>query len=338
MINPYLPRILSYRLFINLSFFVFSAYALAGEGASWRDHYLLGPGDRVKIFLYGYPETLREGVVVGPGGGVSYLEVVEVPVAGKTLDEARCVLEASLAEYHIAPHIILTPGEVRSKRYTMMGKVMEKGVFNLEAPLTLSEALARCGGFEVGLINHGTTELADMDRSFVMRSGEKLDINFKRLFLEGDMSQNKSIEPGDYIFIASSVTNEFYVFGSVGIPGPQTFMQHTTMLSALAQSGGWQETAALSNVLVVRGSLDKPETFLVNVKAILNGKAADFILQPKDIVYVSDRATLPLELLAERAVNAFVLSSTTSWVNANMPQMINKSYLPRLNTTVNRSR
>ena len=65
-------------------------------------------------------------------------------------------------------------------------------------------------------------------------------------------------------------------------------------------------------VLVVRGSLNKPEVFAIETKDILAGKAPDFRLQPKDIIFVNSRPFVYAEDLADLAVTAFLQSLVTS--------------------------
>ncbi|MGE9297334.1 MAG: polysaccharide biosynthesis/export family protein, partial [Puniceicoccales bacterium] len=196
---------------------------LNGAEGSWRDRYELGPGDVINFSLYGRPELDRPGIRISPDGTISYLQATNVNVNGLTIDEARRLFDERLRANFRNPRVIITPEEVGSKRYSIMGKVMKRGVFTLDRPLTLVEAVARAGGVQVGLFEQNTIELADMERSFVVRGNQQLDVDFQKLFLEGDMSQNVGIEPNDYIYIASNVTNQYYVFGAVGQPGVQSF-------------------------------------------------------------------------------------------------------------------
>jgi hypothetical protein len=57
---------------------------------------------------------------------------------------------------------------------------------------------------------------------------------------------------------------------------------------------------------VVRGSLNHPETFVVNTTAILKGKEPDFKLQPHDIVYVSKNPWVIGAEVLDSAAKAFL--------------------------------
>jgi len=291
--------------------------------ASWRKRYELGPGDVVNFSLFGRPELARPGFRIAPDGTVSYLQAQNIKVAGLTLDEARLAIEKGLSAHFRSPRVIITPQEVGSKRFTILGKVAHKGVVTLERPITLIEAIANAGGLETGLFDYKIIELADLDRSFLARGGRHLPVDFRRLLHEGDMKYNFEIEPDDFIYIASNITNDYYVLGAVMAPGTQGLTEDASVVAAISLRSGFTTRAWISRVLVIRGSITKPETFIVNVKNVLAGKEKDFKLKPKDIVYVAERPWTVAEDVLKDALSAFTSSAATSWVNQHGPIFIN---------------
>jgi protein involved in polysaccharide export with SLBB domain len=289
---------------------------------SWRTRYELGPGDVINFSLYGRPELDRPGFRIAPDGTISYLQAQNINIAGMTIDEARLAIEKGLASNFLTPRVIITPQEVGSKRFTILGKVINRGVVTLERPITLVEAIANAGGIETGLFERNTIELADLDRSFVSRKGQQLPIDFRRLLNEGDMKQNIEIEPNDFIFIASTITKDYYVLGAVANPGVQGITPDASVISAISRRGGLTERAWTDRVLVVRGSFSKPETFVVNLKNVLAAKEGDFKLQPKDIVFVSERPWVVAEDILKLALSAFATSASSTWVNLNVDPIL----------------
>lgn len=289
---------------------------------SWRTRYELGPGDVINFSLFGRPELDRPGFRIAPDGTISYLQAQNINVAGLTLDEARLAIEKGLVSNFRSPRVIITPQEIGSKRFTILGKVINKGVVILERPITLVEAIANAGGIETGLFERDTVELADLDRSFVSRKGQQLPVDFRRLLNEGDMKQNIEIEPNDFIFVASTITNDYYVLGAVVNPGVQGLTPDATVVSAISRRGGLNGRAWSDRVLVVRGSITKPETFVVSLKDVLAAKAKDFKLQPKDIVFISERPWVGAEDILKLALSAFATSASSSWVNLNIDPIL----------------
>jgi protein involved in polysaccharide export with SLBB domain len=257
-------------------------------------------------------------VSIGPDGRISYLEAQDVHAEGLTIDELRAALDKELANYRRAPRTMITPVAFRSKRYYILGKIMTKGVYTLDRPMTVLEAIARAHGLENGLVDRNVVDLADFQKSFLARDGKRYPLNFEKLFQNGDLSQNVPIEPGDYIYFPSTDIKEVYVVGEVRLPGAVTYSPDTTIMTAITERGGYTDRAYKMRVLVVRGSINNPQPIAVNTHAILDGKEPDFQLQPRDIIYVNSRPFIKVEELADLAVTAFIQSLITSWVGIDL--------------------
>lgn len=292
------------------------------QRAAWQQHLTLGPGDVISISFYGAPELTRTEVAIAPDGMVNYLEATNVLATGLSIDEFRAKLDEALGQYRRAPRTIINPVSFKSKKYYMLGKVMTKGVYTLDRPMTVLEAIARAHGFENGLVDRNIIDLADFQRSFLVRKGKRIRLNFERLFQEGDLSQNIALEPDDYLFFPSTNIKEVYVVGEVRLPGTVTFTPDLTIIAAIAARGGYTDRAFKARVLVVRGSINNPEAFAVDTHAILDARTPNFQLRPKDIVYVNSRPFIRVEELAELATTAFIQSLITTWVGVSVVKPI----------------
>jgi polysaccharide biosynthesis/export protein len=290
--------------------------------AAWQQHMTLGPGDTLNISIYDLPDSRRTEVPVGPDGRLTYLQAREVKAAGLTIDELRATLDQQLNQFYQNPRTVVQPVAYRSKKYIVLGAVANKGVYPFERPVTIIEAIARAGGLETGLYDQRSVELADLSHSFLARNGQRLPIDFERLFQHGDLSQNAPLEPNDYLYFASASANEIFVLGEVAGPGVLLFAPKPTVVTAIASRGGFTTRAFKSRVLVVRGSLSHPKTFVIDTAAILNGKAPDFPLQPHDIIYVSTNpwvvATEVLDIAARAFVQSMIVETTTLHVPAGI--------------------
>lgn len=288
----------------------------SGKRAPWQERLTLGPGDVLNFTLFETNietnELGRAEVVIGPDGRINYLQAENVMATGLTIDELRIKFDTELAKYYRNPLTIITPVAYHSKRYVVLGSVAAGGVFPMDRPVTVIEAVARAGGLETGLHERGTVELADLTRSFLARKQERVPVDFERLFQRGDLAQNMVLEPDDYLYIGAASANEIYVLGQVANPGVLAFASKPTVISAIASRGGFSEKAFKSRVLVVRGSLTHPETFVVDVAEILAGKSPDFKLQQKDIVYVSVSPWIKAAEIVDTAAKAFITAFTVT--------------------------
>jgi protein involved in polysaccharide export with SLBB domain len=286
--------------------------------ASWREAYTVGPGDSFRIELYGKPETTRLSVIVEPDGTLSYLQAQNIPVNGLTINEVRDAVQKTLDKYYKNVEVMVQPVLLASKHYFVLGRVNNKGSYILDHPTTVMEAIAFAGGFESGVLEPTSSGLADLSRSFLVRDGKRVDVNFEKLFLQGDFSQNVELEPNDYLFFPSVVSHEVYVLGALSNPGKLNYVPGVTVMASIASAGSFNKSAFRDRVLVIRGSLNNPETFAIDCNDILKGRAPDFKLQPKDIVYVSTRPWKIAEDLLDSAVTSFVRSAVNAWAGSNI--------------------
>lgn len=257
------------------------------------NEFRLGPGDKLEIDLLGSSESPTPALV-GPDGKIYFELLPGLDVWGLTLRQTRDLLAREMAKYVNHPRVSVTLREVYSRRVWMLGRVVTPGIYSLNAPTTLLEAISRAGGLATSAFTGTTEELADLHHSFVMRGGKFLPVDFNRLIYDGDMSQNIYLEPDDFVFLPSASETEVYVLGAVNQPRAVIFKDQVTLSSAISIAGGLLPDAFSRQVVIVRGSLTDPHYAVVNWQDILKGKAKEVRLQPRDIVYVPDE---PLEML-----------------------------------------
>lgn len=292
---------------------------------SWTKRYTLGPGDEMHIRMYGRDDLMRQFIQVTPDGRLSYLQAQNIKAEGLTIDELREALDQNLKTYFQSPRVIINPTRFASKKYHLLGSVRDSGSYPLNRPTTLIEAIAGARGFKTGYFDQKTVELADLARCFLVRKGEKMDVDFRKLFHEGDLTQNIGLEPDDYIYIPSSIVNEVYLLGEVMRPGAIGITTDATVMSVITIRNGFSEKAFREKILVIRGSLQEPETFTVDAADILAGKSPDFILQPRDIVFIPEKPWTHPEEILDMAMEAFVQSSVAWWTGANVGPFIRRN-------------
>lgn len=267
--------------------------------------FVLGPGDSVEVEILGLPNTRRLCLVM-PDGRLYYDLLPGLRGEGLTLEELREQLASRLTEYYREPQVGITLRTIKSRRVWILGRVNTPGLYPLDQPLTLLEGLARAGGLFTSRFSGTTEELADLRHSFLIRDGRMLPVDFRRLLTEGDQSQNVALEPGDYIYLPSSLAQEIYVFGAVNSPKAVGFRDRVTLVSAIAAARDVRPGARVGQVLILRGSLQSPAVYLVDYEAIRRGLAPDVDLAPRDIVWVPDKPWSDLEKYSRTVLNTFV--------------------------------
>lgn len=274
--------------------------------------FTLGPGDKLEIEVIGDPAS-KSTTVVGPDGKIYFNLLPGIDVWGLTLDQTRAQLESGLARYmKEQPQVSLVLRGVESKQIWILGRVQAPGLYPLTAPMTLLEALSLSGGtlslsaFRQQEAAGASDELADLRRSFVLREGRRLPVDFDRLLAHGDLSQNIYLQAGDFVYLPTAKTSEVYVLGAVTEARAVPYREGLTAASAVASAYGTVTGAYLHHVTVIRGSLTHPEVAVVDYKNVIRGEAPDLALQPGDIVYVPFSPYRYLYKYIQLALDSFV--------------------------------
>jgi protein involved in polysaccharide export with SLBB domain len=267
--------------------------------------FTLGPGDRIDIEILGDGNG-PQAVTVGPDGRIYVSLLPGQQVWGKTLAETKDLLERELAKFLRTPKVAITLRGVESKRVWIMGRLNTPGIYTLDAPMTLVEAISKAGGLFTSRFTGTTEELADLHHSFIIRRGQYLPIDFNQLIREGDTSQNVYLEPDDFVYLPSALTGEVYILGAVFQPRAVGYKDQLTLVSAIANARGTLPKAFLHHVAIIRGSLSQPSIAVVDYVDIITGQRPDVRLQPRDIVYVPFEPYRTLDKYANLILNTFV--------------------------------
>jgi len=279
------------------------------------DAFTLGPGDRLEIEIIGDP-TSRTMTVVGPDGKIYFSLLPGIDVWGATLTQAKAMLENELAKYvREKPQVGIVLRGIESKRVWVLGRVQAPGVYAMTTPMTVLEALSMAGGM-MSLANYQDQEaagisedLADLNRSFVIRQGKLLPVDFSKLLRGGDMTQNIYLRPDDFVYLPATRAREVYVLGAVQQPRAVVWQEGMSVAGAVASAYGTIRGAYMHHVAVVRGSLAQPEIAIVDYKGVIRGEATDIPVQPGDIVYVPYSPYRYIDKYIELVINTFVSAS-----------------------------
>ena len=251
------------RCWLALGVLFIVAAGFASEPPSWTRHYAFGPGDVMDISLFGRPDLTRVNLFVEPDGNINYLQATGIHAEGLTVDGLRAKLEEALSKYYKLPRVMIAPKELRSKKYFILGKVEAAGAYPMDHPVSLVEAVAQAKGVELGLVEDKTVELCDYNHSFLLRRGKHMPVDFQRLFVQGDTNQDVTLEPNDYIYMASAISNNIFVLGASMIAVLKV-KSNLSITSAIALRAGF--TPSLPHrVLVLRGSIEHPQHFVIDI-------------------------------------------------------------------------
>lgn len=256
--------------------------------------YLIGVGDIMSIVVWDHPELTApfgsfnnikdQGNVVREDGTIFYPFVGPVTVAGRTARAVRDELAEKLATYIESPQLDVKIAAYRSQRFFVTGSVNDPGSFPVsDVPIRVVEAIGRAGGLR---------DDADMFDVTLSRGTDSFNVPLFDILYEGDVRGNALLQHGDVLHIAPNELRRVFVMGEVTRPSTLAMTNRRLSLTqALSDAGGIQENRANGRgIYVIRdseydGIIDVYQLDLAEAWALALGD--EFILQPRDIVYVS---------------------------------------------------
>ena len=220
----------------------------------------------------------------------------DVKAAGFTPRKLKALLEKELTKYVKAPDVSVVVTAVNSFKVFVLGEglrgatsgEMTGGASTSGASASGALTLRRATTLLQLLAQLGSLQNADLSNSYVLRNGQKLDVDLYRLVNKGDISQDIQLRPNDVIFIPDNFDKRIMVLGEVKTPRVIKFKEGMTALDAILSSGGFTQFANPNNVTVIRKEGGEVKNIEVKLKELINkGKiSSDIPLRPGDRIVV----------------------------------------------------
>lgn len=287
--------------------------------------YLLGPGDRIEVSVYGFEEYTGPLSVL-PDGMITLPLVGSVPAAGKTTAQLAQDITVVLDRILVTPYVSVTlndlrpvvinvsgevyrPGPVRVQRGTevaSLGDVQSNARQSNNAPIggspSVSEVLIQAGG---------VMQTADIREVVVMRAlpnGEtvRTRVNLWDSLWSETLPENLLLRDGDLVFVprlaeGDSLDNRLLarsslspdtvrvrVIGEVTSPGEVPVPPNSSLSSAVAIAGGPTDDAKLSEVAFIRMNRSgEIEQSVVDLSNLID----EYQIQDGDVIVVPKTST-----------------------------------------------
>lgn len=160
--------------------------------------YLIGPGDRLSIFVWRNPD-ISGSFIVRPDGKVTTSLVEDLDVTGKTPSVLARELENELGKFINNPRVTVSvtgfAGPL-SEQVRVIGEATRPSAINYTQQMTLLDLMIAVGGL---------TEFASGNDAKLVRTQDgqqkTFNLNIDALIKDGDIRQNIDILPGDIIII-----------------------------------------------------------------------------------------------------------------------------------------
>ncbi len=181
----------------------------APQFATRSPRYRLQLSDELEITFRFTPE-FNQKVTVQPDGFISLQDVGDLYVGGLTLEELTQAIASRYAGILREPVVTVKLTSFAKPFFIVGGEVAKPGKYELQGPLTLSDAVAVAGGFTVGA---KTTEVL-LFRRFSDELVEVKRVNVK-VAQSGAAREDVRLRPGDSIFVPRSRVGKLERFMAV---------------------------------------------------------------------------------------------------------------------------
>ncbi len=240
--------IFGYNVFRGTSFLSFQS----NLNIPTPNDYILGPGDKIFIDIFGESEAYYQ-VEVSPEGYALLENIGPVNLSGLKLEDAKKRLQNNLKKVYTGikmgkTSINISLGIPRAIRINIAGEVQLPGTYNFSAFNTLYNALYVAGG---------VTEDANL-RSIKLFRDNKLvsEVDVYEFLTTGKTNNNIRLENGDLILV-DTYKSRVTVNGNVVKPGRFEIKDEESLSDLIFYAGGFNENAYKKSVKITRIFDDK---------------------------------------------------------------------------------
>ena len=156
------------------------------------NEYKISLRDQITVILSGSKDAIFD-LNVKLNGTILFPELGAISVAGKTLGEVKGVLLKLIEQSYIGVEIDISIKNLSAKKITIVGAVNTPGTYLVNPFTTISSALAYSGGIsEIGTLRN---------IKLIRNNGSAFSFDLYKLLIDGDRSDDITIEAGDVIVI-----------------------------------------------------------------------------------------------------------------------------------------
>jgi polysaccharide export outer membrane protein len=280
--------------------------------------YLMGPGDSIRVQLFG-KESAQFELQVSNEGLIQVPNLGPMSAVGLNYSELKKQLIKRYNEQVIGVTPTISMGELRTIQVYIVGEAYQPGAYVVSALSSITNALFASGGVnEVGSLRH--IELK--------RGGKTIsEFDLYDLLVFGRTAQDMRLQQGDVIFIPI-VKKLVSIDGSVRRPAIYEAKDNDDMASMVNIAGGLLPTASASSLQIARST--PAQGLQVNTVDMQTKAGREFSLESGDFINVPAASNEFSN--AVLILGAYATPGLTQWTaNLKLSKLIDKHSL--LNTS-----
>jgi protein involved in polysaccharide export with SLBB domain len=237
--------------------------------------YVIGPGDEIRISVWGSVEG-SWSAVVDRDGTISLPKVGTVGISGMNFQELREFLLKELSKYYKDFQMSVSLGTLRNMTVYVVGNARAPGAYSVSSLSTIINALMVAGG---------PSKSGSMRDIQLKRNGQTIaHLDLYDFLISGDKTKDQRLLPEDVIFIPP-IGPIVGVAGNIDRPAIYELKGKTILSEGLKLAGGVTAAAYMQRVQVER-VFQRQTKIIVDVNLEKFKGKLDVPLQDGDIVKV----------------------------------------------------
>nr|WP_238718484.1 SLBB domain-containing protein [Petrachloros mirabilis] len=316
-----------------------------------QEDYVLGPGDEVKLEMFGQADLFSTPYRILVDGTISLPFIGRVPVAGKTMRQAEQDITQRYTRFFRRPIVTMVLMSPRTVTLAVSGEVRRPGTYPLEEPNripTVTQLIKLAGG---------TTQSADLSQVQIRRSqgngsNQVISVNLLSLLQEGDLSQDLDLRDGDTVVIPATtqmdrtvarLTSEasfaadasdplnIAVIGEVYRPGPYTVSPSDSFVREAGETGatrgaGSRELPRVTQAIQLAGGI-RPDADVRKVQVRRSTRTGEIQLIDVDLWKLLKEGDLSQDIALQQG-DTVIIPTATALTPPEMQQLAIASFAP----------
>jgi len=236
--------------------------------------YMVGPGDEVRILLWGRVNA-QHSLIVDRNGNITIPQIGPVQVSGMTFEDMSKKL-LTQAEQIVGANIDITMGSLKTIPIFVLGDVKRPGAYTIGSFSTITDSLLMAGG---------PTGIGSMRNVQLKRNGTVVtNFDLYNLLLKGDKSRDLILQAGDVVFVPVSGPL-VGIAGNVKRPAIYELKDKTDLNTLFNLAGGIIPTAYTQQIQIER-VIKTERQIVVDINDKNLTKSKHFMLQDADLIKV----------------------------------------------------
>ena len=247
------------------------------DNAPVPSNYVIGPGDSLKVLMYGV-KNLQTNLIVNREGNINFPELGEISIPGMTFPEASEYIKTRASKQIMGVEVSISMGRLRSINVFIAGEGKIPGMYSVSGLSTVSQLLYVAGGI---------TDIGSLRNIQIRRANKIIAIfDLYELLTKGNADSDIRLQSGDVIFIPT-IQKSVFIDGAIKRSGKYELNENDKISDLIRLVGGFENRAYLKQIYIERYDYNTDVPSVINLD-LTEKKNLNFRISDGDIIRIAE--------------------------------------------------